>query len=122
MVRKRRGGDTVQAIEQSLLERHKILCDAIESGLSVLSEVQASVSGDFVESALGSERRELTSRLMELNSHELWRIESALRRIKAGRFGICRDCGGKISAARLGVIPHADRCIKCAKTHERHGQ
>jgi Prokaryotic dksA/traR C4-type zinc finger len=32
--------------------------------------------------------------------------------------GICRDCGDRISSARLKAIPHAVRCVDCRRELE----
>ena len=45
---------------------------------------------------------------------QLVRIESALRRISAGEFGICLTCGEEIDFRRLEVDPSYTHCIKCA--------
>lgn len=40
-------------------------------------------------------------------------IDAALGRLDTGRYGICTDCGGPISRARLEAMPAAARCIRC---------
>ena len=44
---------------------------------------------------------------------ELRAIDDALLRINDGRYGVCEECGGPISAARLNAEPTAIRCIRC---------
>ncbi len=46
-------------------------------------------------------------------------VEAALQRIVAGTFGSCVDCQQPIEPARLDAIPHAPRCITCARRHEQ---
>ncbi len=46
-------------------------------------------------------------------NRELRDIEFALARIRDGSYGICFDCGGEISRARLKVKPTAKRCLSC---------
>lgn len=51
------------------------------------------------------------------------KIKDALDRIEADEFGICEDCGEKISEARLRVRPVTTQCINCkmdAEKKERH--
>lgn len=50
---------------------------------------------------------------------ELRDIDAALRRIDAGRYGVCIDCGNDIPLARLQAQPSAERCIACQQRHER---
>jgi len=42
----------------------------------------------------------------------------ALERIREGNYGICAECGKKISAARLQIKPEATRCIDCQEQYE----
>lgn len=49
----------------------------------------------------------------------LERIDHALDKIKKGTYGICENCGKKISKARLKVIPSSNLCIECQKLQEK---
>lgn len=49
------------------------------------------------------------------NQQMLVRIEGALRRIDAGRFGDCFMCGEEIDLRRLEFDPTSTRCIACAE-------
>lgn len=46
-------------------------------------------------------------------------IKDALRKMEKGAYGICKECGRKISAERLAVLPHTNLCIKCAQAKRR---
>lgn len=48
----------------------------------------------------------------------LTRIESALKRIEDGRFGVCITCEEPIPEARLDVDPTVLKCIACAEADE----
>ena len=48
----------------------------------------------------------------------LEQVESALKRIEAGKFGLCDDCGRAIGKERLQAIPYTPRCIDCAAGHQ----
>lgn len=41
-------------------------------------------------------------------------IQEALRRIDAGTYGICSECGGEVPFERLFVFPEAGTCASCA--------
>lgn len=45
-------------------------------------------------------------------------IESALKRIDDGDFGLCRDCDEPINPKRLEFDPTALRCIECESKRE----
>ena len=49
---------------------------------------------------------------------ELSQVDAALRRIEAGVYGLCTDCGVAIPAARLHAAPEAMRCIACQQKAE----
>jgi DnaK suppressor protein len=46
-------------------------------------------------------------------NRELRDIVFALARIRDGSYGICFECGGEISRARLKTDPTAKRCLPC---------
>ncbi len=47
-------------------------------------------------------------------------ITSALERIDAGDYGLCRDCDADINVDRLRINPASPLCIDCASTAERN--
>ncbi|NOY55044.1 MAG: hypothetical protein GXP34_03565 [Actinobacteria bacterium] len=49
------------------------------------------------------------------NTRELLaQVDDALRRLDAGSYGICVDCGKDIPAARLSALPYTTLCVECA--------
>lgn len=65
-----------------------------------------------------STERELEFALDARESDELRMVDAALRRIEAGTYGQCIDCGAEIPAARLHAAPEASRCITCQEKAE----
>lgn len=49
----------------------------------------------------------------------IYHIDEALRSIKEGTYGICKNCGGLIQKPRLQALPFAKNCIRCQALHER---
>jgi DnaK suppressor protein len=47
---------------------------------------------------------------------QLKEVETALRKIDEGKFGLCENCGKEITEARLEAIPTARYCIDCASS------
>ena len=43
-------------------------------------------------------------------------IQSALKAIKAGKYGICKYCGKEISPTRLKARPTSSSCVACKKS------
>ncbi|MDR6904848.1 RNA polymerase-binding protein DksA [Agromyces sp. 3263] len=48
---------------------------------------------------------------------ELADVERALARIADGSYGVCANCGKRITVARLDARPTATLCIDCARRH-----
>jgi RNA polymerase-binding protein DksA len=60
-----------------------------------------------------------------IGSQELKRlklIESALTRIKQGKYGHCIKCNKRIPQDRLVAIPYALMCIECKSEEERRNR
>jgi len=60
-----------------------------------------------------------------IGSQELKRlrlIDSALTRIKQGKYGLCIKCGLKIPHERLEAIPYALMCIDCKTAEEKRNR
>lgn len=55
---------------------------------------------------------------LESVTRDLKEIDDALARVKAGTFGVCERCGGKIGRPRLEAIPYARHCLACQKHEE----
>jgi len=62
--------------------------------------------------------RDLEFTLDARESAELDAVDAALKRIEAGTYGVCTDCGTDIPAARLHAAPETPRCIACQDKFE----
>lgn len=43
------------------------------------------------------------------------KIDSALKNIENGTYGVCKSCGKEINEERLEFIPYADLCVNCKR-------
>lgn len=75
--------------------------------------------GDEGDVAMRSLARDLVFEVTDNEHRLLEEVESALRRIEKGSYGICEANGEKISIARLKAIPYARYCINCQGRFER---
>jgi RNA polymerase-binding transcription factor DksA len=66
---------------------------------------------------LGTEvyMQELNSTLLRNEEHIRDEVIAALKRIQAGDYGECEQCGQQIPAARLEVLPYTRYCTPCAE-------
>ena len=69
--------------------------------------------GDLADQATGNNEVHIQLKLKQTDAKILQAIEEALVRIEKGTYGVCRDCGEPIAAARLNAIPWTRVCITC---------
>jgi len=112
----------VDNMEQSLLALKAEIVDTLIAS-----------SNDFKEIVEGMDPKDLADiasddidrRMIEaLGSQELKRlklIDSALTRIKQGKYGYCIKCNKRIPKDRLEAIPYALMCVECKSNEERRG-
>ena len=107
--------DALIQITKTLLQRRDELRRRLGTGLNdLVNESQDSV-GDAADAAFDAAGEELASHLAEFESKELAQVETALARIKQGRYGICDGCDQKILVARLNALPYSTLCIECQR-------
>jgi RNA polymerase-binding transcription factor DksA len=110
--RQRRQSRRQHALER-LLRQHDAQLNACKRALrDDLPAVPAAVS-DEMEQSVDHLARAVEAAVVEVSSSAVRGIENALRRLKSGHYGRCSDCGGRIAAARLRVLPFAERCREC---------
>ena len=61
---------------------------------------------------------DVASRLAEMDSDELRRIQRAMLRYQEGLYGQCELCGKNIPLARLEALPHTGVCVGCQEKIE----
>lgn len=116
-------GDEESRIREKLLERKRLLWNEIRRDLETeASEKHREVVDRLRESgdrALEDLRESDAISLVQIKVDELESIEEALRRMEAGTYGRCRECGEKINHERLEALPYSTRCLKCQQARER---
>lgn len=73
---------------------------------------------DRKDEAAQHQTEEVDSAQDERDRDELAQVEAALKRLDAGSYGRCADCGEPIALQRLRVQPAARRCAACQLAHE----
>ena len=63
------------------------------------------------------EQLDADTNVVETEREMMEATQAALDRIDQGTFGTCSDCGNAIQLERLQAVPHAHRCISCARKH-----
>jgi DnaK suppressor protein len=114
-------------VEQRLQKERERAVEALENFERQRSDSLEEASGElssypFHMADVGTDAMEQEKRLL-LESREgelLWAIDEALRRLyrDADSFGICEECGRRISMERLDVLPWTTLCAECARDGE----
>jgi DnaK suppressor protein len=60
------------------------------------------------------ERQQVVA-LLERARRRLADVETAVRAVEAGTYGICETCGRPIAPERLAARPSARTCVTCAR-------
>ena len=113
--------DSLLNLHAILVRRRDALRSALAGDLTLLRELRSESPGDVIDAAYDSAQDEISSQLAEVESRELANIENALERMKAGTYGTCEVCSGKIPLVRLNALPYATMCIDCQRDLERWG-
>ena len=87
----------------------------------IVPRVDGQLGGDLLDAA----SREATVR-QEVVLQRFLRmkgvaLEEARRRLQAGSYGICQDCGEPIPEKRLKAVPYAAFCLPCQERREKVG-
>ncbi len=73
---------------------------------------------DFTDQATQESDMDLNIHMKERDSKLVAKIKEALERVEDGTYGICEDCGQRISEERLKARPVTTMCIKCKRRQE----
>ncbi len=74
---------------------------------------------DEMDLASSEYLQSFTFRLRGRERMLLDKIQKALVRLDDGSFGVCEECGEKISQKRLEARPETTLCIRCKEEQER---
>jgi len=104
----------VEIFRDALLrKRGELLGGTAAKPLQWTMENNSGRQGDMADQASGNNEVHIQLKLKQTDAKILQAIEEALRRIEQGTYGVCRDCGERVSDARLTAIPWTRSCITC---------
>jgi RNA polymerase-binding protein DksA len=113
----------IEKMEASLLAlKSEIVDNLVASSQDFRAIMEGMDSKDIADLASDDIDRKM---IEAIGSHELKRlklIESALTRIKQGKYGHCIKCSKRIPQDRLNAIPYALMCIDCKSEDERRNR
>jgi DnaK suppressor protein len=104
-------------LKQMLEDRRRDIQDRLRSLRETLPAQVAEVK-DAEEQSVQDFVQDVELALMEMKSETLGQIDEAIRRLEAGSYGTCANCGREIAEARLKALPFATLCVECQELEE----
>jgi DnaK suppressor protein len=118
MARKSPSNDERYEVLKAMLEERR---REVKEKLRSLREslpVEAGSVRDAEEQSVDDFVTEVDMALMQMKSETLGKIDQAMDRLEDGTYGLCQECDGEISAARLKALPFAHLCRGCQEAAE----
>ncbi len=106
-------------LKQMLNDRRREVRNDIRSRVR---DTRGDRSGDVredLERADASTQSDIELALVQMNLQTVARIDDALVRLDAGKYGSCLECAREISQHRLSALPFAVRCQACEVRREQ---
>ena len=115
--------DFILKMEKSLSEmKREIYSNLVASSEDFKEIVDAMDPKDLADVASDDIDRKMIEAMGSQELKRLGLIDSALTRIKQGKYGLCIKCGKKIPHERLDAIPYAIMCIECKTAEEKRNR
>ena len=106
-----------QALKGMLEERRQEILDKLRTIREAMPDQRLDVQ-DAEEQAVTDFAKDMEFALVQMKADTLSRIDEAMRRLEAGAYGECAECGTEIPAARLKALPFAVLCRDCQEQEE----
>lgn len=102
-----------------LSERRREMQDDIQSRIRDKRTGRTIEMGDDLEQSDADIQGDIEFSLLQMRAETLTRIDEALLRLDAGKYGACFECERDISGPRLRALPFAVRCQACEQSREK---
>ena len=103
-------------------QKREIIDNLIVSNDDFKEIVEAMDPKDLADVASDDMDRKMIEAIGSQDLKRLRLIDSALTRIKQGKYGLCMKCGKKIPRERLEAIPYALMCVECKTMEEKRNR
>ncbi len=102
----------VAALQQ---EREKLVRQLTELGATETGELTGDVDyGDgFADAAAATAERSEVLGIVENLTKLLADVDQAMEKVEDGTYGLCKECGKEIGAARMEFRPTSRYCVDC---------
>lgn len=107
-------------IRAILTERRQELLDQLQNAKEDTREEgsRGRAGGDYADTSTSNSEGDVAFTILQLKTQTINKIDEALKRLEAGNFGDCFECGDEISERRLRALPFAVRCKSCEDDRE----
>jgi len=109
----------LEYFKEMLLSRKNQIAKNLSSVQEEISDLQKQELSDEGDYAAANNDSMIEDALVQKQQKELTEIESALKKIENGEYGVCEMCEDPIGFQRLKVKPHAVYCIDCREIVEK---
>ena len=110
--------DRLAAENTQALQRLADLRRDFDAMVAASRDTNADDEHDPEGATIAFERSQIEA-LVRQAEHHLEQIDAAAKRLDAGTYGTCEECGAPIAQERLEARPTAGVCIRCAASNRR---
>jgi DnaK suppressor protein len=107
-------------LKRMLIERRQAMRDEVQDRIRNGRAGRHKEVSDDLEYSDADVQGDIECALLQMTAETVARIDQALVRLDAGKYGSCFECAGEISERRLRALPFAVRCQDCEERRERH--
>jgi DnaK suppressor protein len=106
---------TSEAVRERLLRRREELLGRAQRVSADMRHDVDPLSPDSTEQAIQRGNDDVLASIGEAAASELRKLDAALERLAAKRYGLCESCGAPIEVRRLAAVPYALQCTRCVE-------
>ena len=106
-------------LEDRLKDRRRHLLKEVNLRLSKFNRSRECWVTDTAEIASNIMEDNAVMSIAQGEAREISQIDSTLKKIEEGKYGVCDCCGRDINKHRLMAIPFVSLCVKCKEAEER---
>jgi DnaK suppressor protein len=106
-------------LRHMLSERRREMQDDVQGRIRDGRTDRPKEGGDDLEHSDADIQGDIEFTLLQMRAETLTRIDEALVRLDAGKYGSCFECDSEISERRLRALPFAVRCQACQERREQ---
>jgi len=106
-------------LRQMLLDRRREMQDDVNGRMRDTRSDRSNEVRDDLEASDANIQNDIEIALLQMRAETLVRVDAALIRLDAGKYGSCATCEAEIPWLRLRALPFAVRCQACEERREQ---